>query len=450
MRIRQLLLIVALAVLTVGTSSTAEANTQLKVTNFVRLMIPDGTSLGKAKLVDKDEAFAEVVTNIIVADEEECDDDEYTDGEEVNRIEEFYELFPAQFTTTVILDTERDADGSPLRRHVYCYDGFEDSLTDDGCKVQGSSKMVHLSFAADEAGLAQWRQELMRLFASKNRTFLSIRNAKLKALDKKFSKVKNKDENEKYRSAYYEMEDNLVRNREIERAFVLLKPMGGVEYGDVIDAWSILDECQVHRYQLEKVSHTDSVMAFNSLYPATAMPKDVDFYSFDNRIELQERFALDVPEGFDMVKPETFIKEYYRDPLLAVKVKPGKNHAEGASVVVVFNDEMFKEMARERMEEAEEYELQVVDEPEENIDYDMLLNRLVEEYGINSKKEKRIEVGSDDSELNDLIEEFKKVAYHYLHEGWVDIWLHADRHIPYAIVNCVIDCFKDHKLTHAY
>lgn len=456
MGIRKILLIALFAVLTFGIFSTAEANTRLKVTNYVRVTFP----IFDIKIVDKDEIPAEIVTTE-EAGEEEFDDDEYTDGEEINPIEENYELFPAQSTTTVILDTERGADGTPLRRHVYFYDRFVEPLTIDSSRVLGYSKIEHLSFAADEVGLTQWRQELTRLFAFKNKAFLNERNAQIESLEKKFKKVKNKGENEEYLRAYYEMEDNLVRSLEIDHAIVLLKPMGAAEYGDVVDAMSILNECQIKRYQPEKVSHTDSVMVFNSLYPMTDMAAGVDFYTFGKPVEHPSHFDFitDLPEGYNDIDPNRFLYEleYDHDPLLVIEVAPGKNHAEDASVAVLFNDEMFKEWTRARMEDAEEYEVQVEDEPEEDIDPDMLLNRLVEEYGINSKKVKRIEVESVDSEMNDLINEFKIVADHYRlyndFQNGRNIWLHADRHIPYAIVECVIDCFTEsqiQKLTLAY
>ena len=68
---------------------------------------------------------------------------------------------------TLILDTERDSNGNAMRRHVYIYQGNEDVLINNGAQVSGQRKVSHLSFPADEVGLAQWRKQLVRLFASK-------------------------------------------------------------------------------------------------------------------------------------------------------------------------------------------------------------------------------------------------------------------------------------------
>ncbi|MBR5085442.1 MAG: hypothetical protein IKX31_00375 [Muribaculaceae bacterium] len=431
----RLLLIFALISLLGFTANSRQNN---KVTNAVNVLFPTM----KYRLGDQ-------VKEIGKTTEETYDENYIEDlNIESENLEENYITILAKNATTLLLDTERGTDGTPMRKYIYFYDSYENELTNNGRCVQGVNKVKRLSFPADEAGLAQWRKQLVRLFASKNEQLL----AEIETIKEKWSKGKITEEvyNSLIREAINRQAEDLSANRPI----VIIKPMGNAETGDVIDAFTIMEKCYITSFQIEDITHTDSVMVFNSLYPGKDMPNDVNFYTYGNLDYPQNfDFTLDVPKGYEditnaFINPNSdsmrFINDPLYSPVLSIEVAPSKKIKDGASVALTLYEDLFKnDLKSEYVEKNRKRRIN-------RLLASQSFKQLIKRFGNNVAKTEWFELCDNDvSESNDFQKSVRKIEETIIMGGKLEeyaLWrnsqlllIHTDKHTPYSALKCVTD-----------
>lgn len=350
---------------------------------------------------------------------------------------------------TLILDTERDSKGNALRRHVYIYQGNEDVLINNGTQVSGQRKVSRLSFPADEAGLAQWRKQLVRLFASKNEQLLTETEKNREKLQK--GEINEEEYNDLMRKAQYNQAIDLTSCRPI----VLIKPMGNAESGDVIDVFTVMNRCYISTFQLEDINHTDSVMVFNSLYPGKDMPNDVNLYTYgaiDNYPQ-EFDFALNVPKGFEDINnnSEAFVNEFGNNPILTIGVEAANQSENGAVANMMFDENKFKEMVLTACNTRKDKR------NAERIFASKSFKSFVKKYGNSVKNPQWIGVTPADFQNLSNLNKFQKPLQEML-DFWEEsraIFFHNDelliytnRHTPYSALKCVIDNLRQIDITY--
>ncbi len=350
---------------------------------------------------------------------------------------------------SLILDTERDANGKALRRHIFvCQEGKELCFNYRLEPIIGTQKVSHLSFSANESGLAQWRKQLVRLFASKNEKLLT----EIEKIKEKWSKGKITDE--EYNSLVREAQMSQVQDLYSKRPIVIIKPMGNAESGDVIDALTVMKKCYISSFYIDDITHTDSVMVFNSLYPGKDMPSKVNFYTYGNIDYPQEfNFTLDVPKGYEDITnefintdadPMRFINNPLYSPVLAIEVTPSKKINDGASVSLRLYEDLFKnDLKSEYVEKNRKRRIK-------RLLASQSFRQLVKRFGDNVTTTKRFELGSNDaSKSNDFQKSIRKIEETIIMGGKLEeyaLWrnnrlllIHTDTHTPYSALKCVTD-----------
>lgn len=344
-------------------------------------------------------------------------------------------------TTTLLLDTERDENGNALRRHVFVCQGGKSVVSNNRLEpIIGTQEVSRLSFPADEAGLAQWRRQLVRLFASENRELLA-----------ETEKIKEKLRNGQITEAEC---DSLVRGAIIRQAqdsscyrpFVIIKPMGNAESGDVIDALTVMEKCYISAFQIEDITHPDSVIVFNSLYLGKDMPSDVNFYTFGNIADYPQEFdfSLDVPKGYEDIDNDSswFVNDLGHTPILTIGVETSKQNENGAVAYIMFDKNRYKEFVL--MACSTRKEKRAVERTFASKSFKAFVNK----YGNSVNNPHWIVVEPADFQNISHLNKFQKPIQDMLN-FWDEshaIFFHCDelliytnRHTPFSALKCVID-----------
>ncbi len=366
------------------------------------------------------------------------------DGTEYPVVKRDYRVLPAEYTTTILFDTERDAAGNAVQRHIYFYDGQENNLTEGNCSVVGESKIKRMSFPAGAEGLEQWRQALLKLAASKNQEVVAS-----------YFTLREKWENGEIDDVAFKegLSDKLFESK----CVLALKPMGETEIGDVIDAISVMCSCYISRFNLLEVSHTDSVMVFNALFPGKEMPAGVNYYSY-GEVPKATLNADDLVLTSIAKKLEFEYSEEFLAPVLTVEIKESNSNSDGALVAMTIDDALVEEILASSTEESRENEA-IPENASENVNINILetetYRELVRMYGNEVAEPVWMEVApfANDSQPNrfmrtitDVIKLFSSNRPLQKHFTRGDILLYADRHLPYRSTKCVIDNLRQNNL----
>jgi len=444
------------------TTQVTPAKKKLKITNAIELVLPTPNNEEDFEFITPPHANKEndVITKITdmtiveddsgtdsysdVDEEEEFDDSDSDESydkddnniseEEIEEIEDFYKY--ADDIKTIILDTERDASGNAVRRHLYLYEGKEDELSENGKQVISANKIKRISFPTDDAGLALWRNELVRLMASKNKHTIAL----IEAYKKEWEKGELSDSTY-YRIVYDDIREQ-QREANVHRPIVSIKPLDNVESGDVVDALIAMNISRITTFSLFDITHADSVMVFNSLYPGKDMPSGVNFYTYGNINEHPQKFdfVTDVPDGYNEINPEDFRSDLRFDPILTIEVEASKQNDGGALVSLILDENLYKEVALKKCynkKQKREVKRFLVSQA---------FKRIVNSYGNNVAQPKKIEVEPVDLK-NETYKKnkFQQPIYdlvahsRYWWRQYNGLGVYIDRHTPFSALKCVFD-----------
>lgn len=146
---------------------------------------------------------------------------------------------------TIILDSELNKDGVPVKDFIYYYEGMPEVAT--GANGSIESNMKESEFKGTENGKAQGI-----------RAILQERN---KAVLEKVNVLKEKWKANQISDSIYQAEAKKVRNDStLSRPVIIIKATPNASYKSVVTA---LDEMQINnisRYQIDRINTTDSAM----------------------------------------------------------------------------------------------------------------------------------------------------------------------------------------------
>lgn len=468
MKIKLLFIVMIVAILPLGLTAKTKAKSKKRARTIVqvtppkfKLKITNSAEIfwmEKIKLVNESEIKEIKMTELHIVEEplsEEYDEDNY--DEAVADVQTIYDdeneiipedcLWPAKNAITLLLDTELDANGNAVRRHVYIYEGKEDALADNGSHTQGPNKIKRVSFPANETGLEQWRFELLKCFASRNKNFIDAVN--------ELKKVWKKGEitDSIFSVRVLENRKKHAQDSEAYRPYVLIKPMGNAESGDVIDALSVMCNDQISSFTIQDVNHNDSVMVFNSLYPGKDMPSGVNFYTYGIIEDYPQSLGIDIPDdnlGFGT-------NELRFDPAVTIEVKANQQHKEGALAYIMLDEIRLKKDIEELEDIANKFYGKKKKRKVNKSFSSPAFKQLVKNYGNSVTKPKWIEVEpvtpnkrTDKKndfqqplyEIANISEEINHLLVSNKHYDLFNdniLWIHTDRHTPYSTLKCVID-----------
>ena len=145
---------------------------------------------------------------------------------------------------TVILDSELDKDGVPVKDFVYYYEGMPE-VTQEGAEIV--SNMQEIAFMPNENGKAQG---IRAIFQQRNKQVLE----KINVLKDKWKAKEISD------SAYQAKAKEIRNDSTLTRPVVIIKATPNASYTSLVTA---LDEMQINnisRYQIDRINETDSAM----------------------------------------------------------------------------------------------------------------------------------------------------------------------------------------------
>ena len=145
---------------------------------------------------------------------------------------------------TVILDSELDKDGVPVKDFVYYYEGMPE-VTQEGTEIV--SNMQEIAFMPNENGKAQG---IRAIFQQRNKQVLE----KINVLKDKWKAKEISD------SAYQAKAKEIRNDSTLTRPVVIIKATPNASYTSLVTA---LDEMQINnisRYQIDRINETDSAM----------------------------------------------------------------------------------------------------------------------------------------------------------------------------------------------
>lgn len=145
---------------------------------------------------------------------------------------------------TVILDSELDKDGVPVKDFVYYYEGMPE-VAQEGTEIV--SNMKEIAFMPNENGKAQG---IRAIFQQRNKQVLE-----------KINVLKDKWKAKEISDSVYQAKAKEIRNDStLTRPVVIIKATPNASYTSLVTA---LDEMQINnisRYQIDRINETDSAM----------------------------------------------------------------------------------------------------------------------------------------------------------------------------------------------
>ena len=145
---------------------------------------------------------------------------------------------------TVILDSELDKDGVPVKDFVYYYEGMPE-VAQEGTEIV--SNMQEIAFMPNENGKAQG---IRAIFQQRNKQVLE-----------KINVLKDKWKAKEISDSVYQAKAKEIRNDStLTRPVVIIKATPNAGYTSLVTA---LDEMQINnisRYQIDRINETDSAM----------------------------------------------------------------------------------------------------------------------------------------------------------------------------------------------
>ena len=145
---------------------------------------------------------------------------------------------------TVILDSELDKDGVPVKDFVYYYEGMPE-VAQEGTEIV--SNMQEIAFMPNENGKAQG---IRAIFQQRNKQVLE-----------KINVLKDKWKAKEISDSVYQAKAKEIRNDStLTRPVVIIKATPNASYTSLVTA---LDEMQINnisRYQIDRINMTDSAM----------------------------------------------------------------------------------------------------------------------------------------------------------------------------------------------
>ena len=145
---------------------------------------------------------------------------------------------------TVILDSELNSEGFPVKDFVYYYEGMPE-VTQEGDQIV--SNMKEIAFLPNENGKAQG---IRAVFQQRNKQVLE-----------KINVLKESWKAKQINDSVYQARAKEIRNDStLTRPVVIIKATPNASYASVVTA---LDEMQINnisRYQLDRINATDSAM----------------------------------------------------------------------------------------------------------------------------------------------------------------------------------------------
>ena len=145
---------------------------------------------------------------------------------------------------TVILDSELDKDGVPVKDFVYYYEGMPE-VAQEGTEIV--SNMQEIDFMPNENGKAQG---IRAIFQQRNKQVLE-----------KINVLKDKWKAKEISDSVYQAKAKEIRNDStLTRPVVIIKATPNASYTSLVTA---LDEMQINnisRYQIDRINETDSAM----------------------------------------------------------------------------------------------------------------------------------------------------------------------------------------------
>ena len=145
---------------------------------------------------------------------------------------------------TVILDSELDKDGVPVKDFVYYYEGMPE-VNQEGTEIV--SNMQEIAFMPNENGKAQG---IRAVFQQRNKQVLE-----------KINVLKDKWKAKEISDSVYQAKAKEIRNDStLTRPVVIIKATPNASYTSLVTA---LDEMQINnisRYQIDRINETDSAM----------------------------------------------------------------------------------------------------------------------------------------------------------------------------------------------
>ena len=148
---------------------------------------------------------------------------------------------------TIILDSELDKDGVPVKDFVYYYEGMPsvEDANHDG--IIDNNNMKEIQFLGNANGKAQGIRAVLR-----------ERNEQVV---KKIDELKVKWKNKEMSDEQYQAEAQKIRSDStLKRPVVIIKATPNASYKSLVTA---LDEMQINnisRYQIDRINMTDSAM----------------------------------------------------------------------------------------------------------------------------------------------------------------------------------------------
>ena len=146
---------------------------------------------------------------------------------------------------TVILDSELNSDGFPVKDFVYYYEGMPQVTQEEGGSVV--SNMQEIAFLPNENGKAQG---IRAIFQERNKQVLE-----------KINVLKDKWKAKEINDSVYQAKAKEIRNDStLTRPVVIIKATPNASYSSLVTA---LDEMQINnisRYQIDRINATDSAM----------------------------------------------------------------------------------------------------------------------------------------------------------------------------------------------
>ena len=145
---------------------------------------------------------------------------------------------------TVILDSELDKDGVPVKDFVYYYEGMPE-VAQEGTEIV--SNMQEIAFMPNENGKAQG---IRAIFQQRNKQVLE-----------KINVLKDKWKAKEISDSVYQAKAKEIRNDStLTRPVVIINATPNASYTSLVTA---LDEMQINnisRYQIDRINMTDSAM----------------------------------------------------------------------------------------------------------------------------------------------------------------------------------------------
>lgn len=145
---------------------------------------------------------------------------------------------------TVILDSELNSEGFPVKDFVYYYEGMPE-VTQEGDQIV--SNMKEIAFLPNENGKAQG---IRAVFQQRNKQVLE-----------KINVLKESWKAKQINDSVYQARAKEIRNDStLTRPVVIIKATPNASYASVVTA---LDEMQINnisRYQIDRINATDSAM----------------------------------------------------------------------------------------------------------------------------------------------------------------------------------------------